>query len=537
MRILPFLLLVPLSPLTLHAQWQWTQAIQSTTADGYEWGHACAVGPDHTLAVAGLWREHARLGPLEFADADDPSVVHGFVAKMDVLGVPVWMHDLSTADGYPIGHIDMGVDAEGDLFVAGDARGPLLVDGAPGAGLDGSPDGREYFLIKFAPDGTYLWGRHVPVPLFTGELNALDVDDAGDAWLVGHDGTQRGHIFKLSGADGAELVHHTTEGAGCYVNDVKTDAAGNAYIIGFANNDFVIGGVTCPHNADLGASTSQWIGKFDAGGAPQWFHVPSQSGQGFPVYPEGNLAVTPDGTVFTDALKRMRFGDDTISTGSPGLRGIYALDTDGNVLFARKANATSGLYFTEAIGTADGQALFLGHFNGNANVDLIDTSVVVEPAGNTLMLVRYAADGTTTAVKTGPHITAARGLDLDANGAPAVCGEFSLQPAFDGLALDGDWDLFALRSAPLPTLVQDNAAAPVFRAFPNPAHTTVHLVGGPGGPVTLEVLDPTGRLLQRITRFDPARGPLDLSALPPGPLLLRLAGAWGSTTLRIVHLP
>lgn len=537
MRLHPVLLPVLLSPLPLHAQWQWTQALQSSTPDGYEYGHACAVAPDNALLVAGLWRNTARFGDIAFSDVDDPSVMHGSVVRYDPSGTVAWAHDLATTDASALAHIDVDVDGAGNVFVGGDFRDSLLVDGMAMTGLGGEPDRRLYFVIKFTAAGHFLWGASVDIPPATGEFNALDVDAVGDVWVVGHDGGQQGHILKLSGGDGGILVHHTTTGASSYVNDVKTDAAGNAYVLGFANNDFTIAGVTCPHNMDLGPSTSQWIGKFDAGGTPVWFHVPSQGGSGFTPYPEGNIAVTPDGTVFSDARKLMRFGDDTISTGSPGLRGIYALDTDGQVLFARRANTTSGLYFLEAIGTADGEAIFLGHFNGMATVDLVDTTITVEPAGNSLLLVRYDATGATTGVKAGPHITEACGIGLDLDGDPVVCGSFSLTPSFDGLALDGDQDLFALRSDRATTGWNAHDRIPGPMACPNPASDAVRLSGFLPGPVPLDVVDELGRCLLHTDRFDPSSDVLRLDPFPPGVLLLRVATGTERTMLRVVHRP
>jgi sugar lactone lactonase YvrE len=462
--------------------------------------------------------------------------MHGFLVKYDAAGTALWAHDITTTDENDIARVDVDVDDEGNILVGGDARSAVLVDGSPASGVNGAANAREYFVMKFAPNGSYLWGQHLALQGATGEFNALDVDAAGNVWAVGHDGVQKGHIYKLDGADGSELVHHQTDGASSYINDVKTDAANNAYILGFATNDFTIGGVTCPHNHDLDPSASQWIGKFNAAGDPQWFHVPSQAGSGFAPYPEGNIAVTPDGTVFSDSRKLMRFGNDTISDGSPGKRGLYALDTNGDLLFARKANTTPGLYFNEAVGTADGQAIFLGHFNNNGtSLDLLDTSINIIPGGNTLLLVRYDAAGVLTGLKAGPHITEANGIALDLEGYPVVCGTFSLTPSFDGLTLDGDWDLFALRSELAHTGLAEQGRGDDVIAWPNPAEHMLWIRGVGTDPVTIDVLNAVGQQVLHRDRFVAQREALDLSALPAGALFVRISSPALHAVLRAVH--
>ena len=80
-------------------------------------------------------------------------------------------------------------------------------------------------------------------------------------------------------------------------------------------------------------------------------------------------------------------------------------------------------------------------------------------------------------------------------------------------------------------------AAPAALLWPNPSAgpATLDLRGFTAGPCRVELLDATGRAVRRLTLAAGRTHPLDLSGLPAGVFLLRVAGQAGQASQRVVR--
>lgn len=163
----------------------WSRQLSSP---GYhaESTEAVAIGPDGQVAVGGTWID-AVGGPVM------ATVLY------DAAGTLLWsrLHDASAVAELEDRVSALAFDADGNVLVAGD-------------GIDNFTDGRDFVLLKYAPDGTLLWARRVIEPT-SDFAPAMHLDAAGRIHLGGT--SNGGHRSAVFDGDGNQLWTHTHVGA------------------------------------------------------------------------------------------------------------------------------------------------------------------------------------------------------------------------------------------------------------------------------------------------------------------------------------
>jgi hypothetical protein len=453
MRIPLFILSLPLFITAADAQWEYGWARQSSSPN-VEAADNGAVSADGHVAVVGSFQQDVQIGP--FTSTGSPgNGLRGFVACYDASGTFLWAHAISGwhPSGADTQVRDVAIDAGNNVIVAGIFNDSLLLDGV---NVLSKPDtivstAHVFYVLKFGLDGALLWAAPIGVESYTGRLNALAVDGNGDIYTVGQGGGDAGRFHKLSGSDGHVIFSRTPDGASSAIQDVATDADNNVYIVGQATNAFTMGGMNCPYNNALGGgSTPMYVGKFTSAGNALWYYVPDQSGSGYFGFPEGNITVTGDGRCFVETRKHVRILGDTLCDGNGTTRGLFALDNNGQPIWARKLNVTGQLAITDIHADSQGDVLIAGASYG-PTVDLLDT-ILASIGSFNVYLARY--DGTTGALReillNGPETSSAQGImsvGLDAADVPYLCGTAPGPLQLGGTSITGSWNAFVTRLA------------------------------------------------------------------------------------------
>jgi hypothetical protein len=331
-----------------------------------------------------------------------------FVAKYDASGSLVWQRNLGAASTYTTGS-----------SLAVDSAGNVIIGGYTDAGLGGNPvpTGQDYFIAKYAADGTLLWVRQGGVNSQTSSTNGLATDTAGNIYIAGNttgglagnaqNGTWDGFIAKY-GSNGTLvwLKQYGTPGVQSFGDRIAVDATGNAFIAGTTR-----GGLA---GNTLSGLYDYVLAKYDASGNRLWLRQSGVASQ--------------------------------ITTGS----GV-AVAASGDVLFV--GNTTGGLHGRTMNGTQD---YFLAKFDtngtltrfqqvGQASIATGAMNLSLDMAGNALVagftfgglagnvltgvhdavIARHAADGTLTWVRqlgAAGVLTAGNGVAADASGSVFLGG-------------------------------------------------------------------------------------------------------------------
>jgi hypothetical protein len=231
----------------------------------------------------------------------------------------------------------VAVDGSGNVYVAGSTDDDL--DGV-GVG-DPALGGRDFVLVKFAPDGTLLWSRQLGT-VATDEANAVAVDGAGNVYVAGNtsgdlDGAGIGD--PLFGGDDFFLVKFDPAGSLLFTrqlgtvatdegNAVAVDGSGNIYVAGNTSGDLDgTGGDPLVGGVDF------FLAKFDPAGS--------------------QLFTRQLGTVATDEANALAVD----GTGSVYVAGNTSGDLDGVGFggvdfFLAKFDPAGSQLFTRQLGTA-----------------------------------------------------------------------------------------------------------------------------------------------------------------------------------------
>ena len=197
----------------------------------------------------------------------------GYLAKYNNAGRLLWAHSFG-GSGYD-GPIGLGVDADGNTYVAGQFEGVARFGGHQLT----AESGHDLYLLKFTPGGHVVWARSGKVRLGLNN-SALAVDAAGNSVVVGQSNTENriGNIaVGTYGQNDAMIAKFDTFGnvlwatnAGGFRDDrfegVAIDPSGDIVAIGHYFSNAIVGGtqLVSPNDNEL------FITKLNANGQVLW---------------------------------------------------------------------------------------------------------------------------------------------------------------------------------------------------------------------------------------------------------------------------
>lgn len=326
------------------------------------------VGPSGEISISGSFA-----GSLVFdsgAVAADTLGQSVYLAKLTSDGTASWARKLtSTQELYAI---SLDTSGSGWLLFGGMFAGQVDL----GTGIipyDGTLDG---VVARIQPNGTTQWARSIrsPGPGNTG-VSTVAFDASGNALATGafystmnvssgceevtSAGARDVFITKLDRDFGnCQWVLSAGDALEQLGRGLDVDAAGNAYVTGYAAGSIAFGGQAWIGGADKDV----FLVKVAPDGAPVWsarYGSPAadQSGEG--------LVVTADGIVVTGSFAdEIDFGGPTL-TSTGGLDGFIAkLTFDGRLVWQRAFAGTADQIPQRVVVDEAGDILVIGRFYG-----------------------------------------------------------------------------------------------------------------------------------------------------------------------------
>ncbi len=225
-----------------------------------------------------------------------------FIAKYDSAGHALWANRM-VERGWDRGS-DVVTDPAGNCYVTGGFQTALLFGGFGGPSLTvtGGSGDEDIFLVKYDPDGNFIWKTSAGSIGFD-QARAVTLDDHKDIYLTGvfsdtaafdsaHQILSNGFIdlfLAKYDSNGQVLWVRGAGGAGDDgANDVITDGLGNVYICGYFSGTALFGDLQIEGGG-------QFIAKYDAEGRIRWVKQIDETdnlAKSLTLLPEGNLVVT-----------------------------------------------------------------------------------------------------------------------------------------------------------------------------------------------------------------------------------------------------
>ena len=373
-------------------------------------GPKFTVDKDNNLLTIGSFSTSLSIGSLNLYNSN--SFNDGYVVKYSQGGQVLWATQLATEGSHEI----MGItsDKAGNVIISGEFKNQLTVGGKI---LDASTvDG--VFIIKLDSNGNCLWAKGFPIGdivyvvmpstddnnniYMAGEMYNFTTNQLVFGTVVASQTTDDGGtvLLKLN-PDGVPQWAYTYGGvtgrgySDGWPVDIRTDAAGNSYLLGYGSNNAKFGSSTLTN--PLGTSYSYYLTKINTNGIVDWADAVYFKS---PVFRYGDLLdLDENGNLYVGG----HFKDATIIQGTTynpvGTNDFFAAKYNNNGVFkwikTMPAN-TSGIsalsIYTEDIlsicGTA-GKDPTLGNFNIDrlgASTCIIATLGLLEPLPNTLFV-------------------------------------------------------------------------------------------------------------------------------------------------------
>lgn len=288
--------------------------IRTAGGPGYDYGHGIAVDPVGDIVVTGAIAGRAEFEKTVVNEAGAGRPL--FCAKYSAKGELRWVK--STTGGFSGSGHGIGVDATGNLYLAGNGSGT----GQFGS-LALSPGGASALIVKLDPSGEAVWSSLIPATAGA-VYHEIAVDAKGRVWGAGMfkgELTAGDKTWRTTGEkdnDGL-LAHFTPEGklvwshalqgpATDYCLGVATDGTGRVFVTGEFSETATFAGRTLKSRGATDIGTAA----FNPEGKLEWC-VTSGGIKGDNAY---TMAWHPDGRVVIGGgcVAPAEFGEQTMSS-------------------------------------------------------------------------------------------------------------------------------------------------------------------------------------------------------------------------------
>ena len=299
----------------------------SNDLDGTISSYAWTFGDGSTGSGATPTHVYGSMGTftatLTITDNNGGTATDSVIITVVAANLPTWAKDWGTT-GSDAANV-VGTDASGNMYVAGQFRGTMVVGTSS---LTSGGTAADVYLVKYAPDGSVVWIRGIGSATADENVKGIAIDGAGNLDLVGSfggttnlggsdlvaSGTVDMYVAQYSAASGA---HQWSKRFGGVTGSddakgVAVDSLGNLYVTGMYSGTVNFGGanLTVPFSTDLDV----FLAKFTSAGAHVWSkNFPNDAndiGYAVAVDGQGNVAIT--GSLFNS----INFSGQTL--GGPG---------------------------------------------------------------------------------------------------------------------------------------------------------------------------------------------------------------------------
>lgn len=327
-----------------------------------------AVDSNDDIYIGGLIE-----GTLTFGNAVLTASASGsdaFIAKLDSNGNPLWAK-YAQADGIQL-FDDVATDSSGNVIGVGSLQGTADF----GSGVVGTSGEDDALVVKYAKDGTNLWGRSFGNPFTHEPASAVDVDSTGAIYVTGkmdaatdfgngtvpHGGDFDAFLVKLSPLGKAVWSKGFGDAKAQVGVDVAVDGIDNVILSMTFGGTISLGGANF---TATGTNIDSALAKFDSAGQHQW---------------SKNLKATMDkGGVFidTDGAGNIVATCSFLGPIDFGTGGVIPMGTDmafakldfmGNGIFTHNYGGAGSVVTPQGIAAGRlGQSWVTGTYSGAVN--------------------------------------------------------------------------------------------------------------------------------------------------------------------------
>ena len=345
---------------------------------GNDFGFSCATDASGNVFMIGITSSTSGIAT---AGAHETAVNNGFLVKFNSSGVRQW----GTYFGGNGKHCT--TDASGNIYIVGETD---LTSGIATAGTHQTINGggSDGFLVKFNPSGVKQWGTYFGGSSAEGG-NSCTIDALGNIYMTGMTFSSSGiatagaHQTANAGFTDAFLVKFNSSGVrqwGTYYGgggpddgfSCTTDASGNVYMTGQAQQQMAASGIATPgshQSAYGGGYNDAFLVKFDSNGLRQWGTY-----YGGSLADEGNsCAIDALGNIYMTGFTQSSTGIATAGAVKIVLSGVndaYLVKFDSNGV------RQSGTYYgggdidiaSSCATDASGNIYMTGHTQSNSGI-------------------------------------------------------------------------------------------------------------------------------------------------------------------------
>ena len=307
---------------------------------GNDVGMAVAADANGNILLSGTFNTNFNFGSVSISGLGTYEV---FLVKLTNAGVPLWGSGIK---GTSIETMwSLAVDANGNSYIGGYSSSAV----ANFNGVNQNFSGQTHFIVKFNQLGVFDW---ISTSVFSGELDGLATDNAGNVYFTGNFDTQASFgAINLTGVGMDDILVGKIDPSGAYSwvtsyggggNDdgygIASTGNGELFVVGTFQGAFTLG--SC--NFSSGSFSKSFIFKLNSSGVVQW--AAQSSGASSSHISKGIIVNDFDDIYLTG------WGSGTFNMGGNAVNlsaGGYLVKMSDN------ANIIQGTVFTDV--NADGQ--------------------------------------------------------------------------------------------------------------------------------------------------------------------------------------
>ncbi|MFM6056008.1 MAG: SBBP repeat-containing protein, partial [Sphaerospermopsis kisseleviana] len=264
-----------------------------------------------------------------FAGNTTQGAFDAFIAKYDTNGTQTWVKQFGTS-----------ADEEATSIILDSSTNSLLVTGHTYGSFAGSTNlgGLDVFVSKYDTNGTQTWVKQLRTS--SNEYSTgVASDSTGNIYVTGYTtgafsgntnrGAEDGFLAKYSSTGTQLWVRQFGTTGQDFLQKVKTDSAGNIYVVGVTSGTFT-------GNTSVGGWDS-YIAKYNTSGTQLWVRQFGTNSNDEAV----GLNLDNQGNIYVSGRTYGSFPTYTNQGGSDGYIAVF--DTNGNQLSVPATPATTGV--------------------------------------------------------------------------------------------------------------------------------------------------------------------------------------------------
>ncbi|MFM6122779.1 MAG: beta strand repeat-containing protein [Sphaerospermopsis kisseleviana] len=264
-----------------------------------------------------------------FAGNTTQGAFDAFIAKYDTNGTQTWVKQFGTS-----------ADEEATSIILDSSTNSLLVTGHTYGSFAGSTNlgGLDVFVSKYDTNGTQTWVKQLRTS--SNEYSTgVASDSTGNIYVTGYTtgafsgntnrGAEDGFLAKYSSTGTQLWVRQFGTTGQDFLQKVKTDSAGNIYVVGVTSGTFT-------GNTSVGGWDS-YIAKYNTSGTQLWVRQFGTNSTDEAV----GLNLDNQGNIYVSGRTYGSFPTYTNQGGSDGYIAVF--DTNGNQLSVPATPATTGV--------------------------------------------------------------------------------------------------------------------------------------------------------------------------------------------------